>query len=126
MNFVVSRSSIRASRVAGRALVPVGGQGRKGWTATIIATDAPDGIIGFGPASTRKWNLYGEDVAGHGDGDLLPPPPRTVPVVQWALMAGDGRNIQGLTGSAEQADEWRRTARRPVVELTGSYEEPWE
>lgn len=64
----------------GRPLVPVsqhGPTGKIGWTATIVATDAPEGIVGFGPNSTCCWTEKGiffkPGAAYYTDGDLLPP-----------------------------------------------------
>lgn len=63
----------------GRALVPVRG-GIGNWTATIIATDAPGhlSIVGFGVASTVKWNELGKP--DHPDCGALQPPPCAVSV----------------------------------------------
>jgi hypothetical protein len=109
----------------GRALVPVGGQGRKGWTATIIATDAPEGIIGFGPAYTRKWNDRGEDKAGHGDGDLLPPAPRKVEVKRWIELETDSDFASSTWTEKQGGGTVKPREGCVIVELTGSYEMPW-
>lgn len=101
----------------GRSLVPLAGN--KG-TLVVCATDRP----GFCPI----LGFRAED--GRDDGDhpfsyypdshlLLPPPPRKVKVIAWALVDRSGKMVS--VGTPKPAG----TPWEMPVELTGEYEEPW-
>jgi hypothetical protein len=107
----------------GRALVPVGGPGRRGWIATIVATDAPEGIVGFGPCSTRTWDELGLDVKNNGDGDLLPPPPRKVKVEIWGVVIKGTGTVVSIRDGDNPPSGVAGCER--LVKLSGEYEEPW-
>ena len=111
----------------GRALVPT----RGGRVATIYATDhGAEGwpIIGRCDFGGLTWNEDGclQSSAAHGC-DLLPPPPRKVEVTKFILhrfAKGAGYHMYDTREDAERA--MRGILNGRVVELTGSYEEPWE
>lgn len=115
----------------GRALVPVIG----GATATICATDAPGArpVIGFirGPKSTDTvceclWTAEGvHNIPAGAWVDLLPPPPRKVEVKGWMIVNRFGKSVRITDTSRESITNDMRDG-DTLVELTGSYEEPWE
>lgn len=116
----------------GRALVPVENEfdpsKGAGWTATICATDGPGGnIVGFGKSSVREWGDDGSPF--HPEGRLLPPSPRKVDITVFYALDHTSRirpyPCRGSTEEPAKAQAWIDNGWR-VVELTGSYEEPWE
>jgi hypothetical protein len=106
----------------GRALVPM----RCGQVATIYATDHPseEPIIGRLPSQDCDpmwWAADGSPSCdSHPDWALLPPPPRRVPLVGWAIVLLDGTYSVRDTPPAGVA-----TGIEKLVKLTGEYEEPW-
>ena len=124
----------------GRALVPM----RNGKTAIIYLTDYdnPDfavwqivgRIAGRHEMEPRCWQVNG---GFHGDTalgvcsplDLLPPPPRKVEVKRWAIVRANDRSIVKIFDTEADAKSARNMyddeTRRPIVELTGSYEQEW-
>jgi hypothetical protein len=114
----------------GRALVPVG----CAKVATICATDAPGEkpILGFIRSDDKLyqacWNAWDE----HGNNcpsqpracwvDLLPPPPRKVKVLGWAILCPN-KLPRAIYATENEAKAFAYG--RPVVEMTGEHEEPW-
>jgi hypothetical protein len=112
----------------GRALVTM----RCGTTATIVATDGPEGgaIVGWYLMRRGHVSLWAESGRWQeGSGrllDLLPPTPRKVKVTRWILTAPSGDDDIGHTYTSREAAEsaaYKYTSFPIVVELTGEYEE---
>lgn len=121
----------------GRALVPL----LNGATAIIYMTDYdhPDfpewcivgRVIGHEVMEPKCWRADGGYHTGAAQGswplDLMPPPPRRIEVKEWAVV--DRRNGQIIRtyrnlAAVELNTEGPLLSR--VVELTGSFEEPWD
>jgi hypothetical protein len=110
----------------GRALVPT----RNGPTVTIYATDygKPDDefpiLAGCGREPDR-WRANGLYYGGHESSrDLLPPAPRKVEMKRWFTLEASPHSNWMWT-SYEGALRWVDGDKSRIVELTGSYEEPW-
>jgi len=105
----------------GRALVPM----RDGPTATILATDVGDNwtVVGHCLGQVYRWNDIGisrSSEPGYA-GQLLPPPPRKVEVKRWAEVRLSDRTVLVVFASSCIAAGHGNV----MVELTGSYDEPW-
>lgn len=105
-----------------------------GKTATVCAIHPRNlrPLLGWDYAGVyRWWSATGKrDFSGP---DLLPPPPRKVPLAAGAIVDATGRIIH-FQMSREEAERvaaaWNKNSphfNRPLrgVELTGSYEEEW-
>lgn len=111
----------------GRALVPM----RNGRTATIYATDYATHqddefplLAGYGREPDR-WRADGCYYGGHpSDRDLLPPPPRKVPLRAWMVVyPGGSWSCYDNECQANVAATANPSYR--VVPVAGEYEEPW-
>ncbi len=114
----------------GRALVSM----RNGNLATICATDGPEDsrwnvyttIIGFHWCGPLGWDDDGVHCNGTSSPnvDLLPPAPRKVEVKVLAIViAGTGTVVS--IRNKDDPPVGVATGIERLVELTGSYEEPW-
>lgn len=104
----------------GRPLVPH----INGGTATILATDfLGNGIVGW---ITHNGSV---DCLTHWTRDadrfLLPPPPRKRTVTSWAHVDLCTGRIMRTATLLVDTGSWIRGDGCAVVELVGSYEEPW-
>jgi hypothetical protein len=111
----------------GRSLVTMS----NGVDVTIFATDFGDDqglcIVGLVPGQkwARQWTANGE--RSHGvdqDMVLLPPAPRKVEVKALAIVIAGTSTILGLRDPNNPPSGLAAGCER-LVELTGSYEEPW-
>jgi hypothetical protein len=112
----------------GRALVPVGCEK----VATICATDAPGNkpILGFiasdnglSTVTSCTWDEHGNNCPSQPRAcwvDLLPPPPRKVPVRARIECTPEGFAIKHLAKIGGGGFRYGE-----VIELTGETEEPW-
>jgi hypothetical protein len=111
----------------GRALVPT----RRGETATIYATDHPGryplaGRINDMCMQPATWTAEGDNKGwGCQPHDLLPPAPRKVEVKRWLTMKPPESSPNWSWTDREAALHWVDGDESLLVELTGSYEEPW-
>jgi hypothetical protein len=112
----------------GRAMVATRGHG---WMAIIAATDGPvhapivGWYIGTGTrGDVCAWHENGkfEDAVPNGNLDLLPPPPRKVKVLGWAVLCPN-KLPRAIYATENEAKAFAYG--RPVVEMTGEHEEPW-
>lgn len=76
-----------------------------------------------------QWAANGAPYLCQPEYQLLPPPPRKVEVKAWAQVApnGDIRSLKRCADSLPAVKNGRtvETLQDSIVELTGSYEEPW-
>jgi hypothetical protein len=122
----------------GRPLVPM----RNGAEATIYALDyegfyclAGKYFIADRRPLLATWGKNGNaGCSGESSNDLLPPPPRKVPVKGWTLISRKGWTGGALHDTRECAEKSLASARADnpdtaycgVVEMTGEHEMPWE
>jgi len=117
----------------GRALVPT----LDGAIVTIGATDKPGkySILGWIPTQAvvssleLAWTETGYG-AGAGCGNALqPPPPRKVEVKRWAVIRRNDGSVVNWWDSEADAKcavmDHPDAQRRIIVQMVGSYEEPW-
>jgi hypothetical protein len=79
-----------------------------------------------GDSAPRAWMPDGRiSTSGKLSDDLLPPPPRKVEVKKWMTMRPNCTTWLFFDNAEEAAEEIKTSPGWRVVELTGSYEEPW-